>query len=93
MVQLSEKQKLEIKKNNQESMDDVLKIWEEIDRLKQAMEVSIDKYPYETPLFLYNQHQNILKSLLNDKMDELKFIEKIIDSQNTKYNSLDYVNS
>ena len=81
------------KKSNKESMGEVLKIWSEVNKIKQAMEVSFEEYPYEMPMHLYHQHQNILKSLLNDKMEELEFIEKMIDAQNTKYKPLDFVNN
>ena len=92
-TQLSEKEIKAIKKSNKESMGDVLKIWDEVSKIKQAMEVSFEEYPYEMPRLLYHQHQNILKSLLNDKMEELEFIEKMIDAQNTKYKPLDFVNN
>ena len=92
-TELSEKEIKAIKKSNKESMDDVLKIWDEISKIKQAMEVNIEDYPYEMPKLLYYQHQSILKSLLNDKMEELEFIEKMIDAQNTKYKPLDFVNN
>ena len=81
------------KTSNKESMGEVLKIWTEIDKINGALSVSFDEYPYEMPRLLYHQHKNILKSLLNDKMEELEFIEKMIDAQNTKYKPLDFVNN
>lgn len=72
-------------KNNLESMPNVLKIWEEINKIKEAQKVKPKDYPYGLQEEFYNKHQNHLSSLLNNKFKELEFIEKMIDAQNTKY--------
>ena len=72
-------------RHNSESMPNVLKIWEEIRMLQEAQKVEPKSYPYGLQGDFYNKHQNHITSLLNDKFDELDFIEKMIDAQNTKY--------
>ena len=84
-------EKLE-RKSNKESMTDVIKIWKKIDKIKEAMKVGPELYPYGLSQYFYNKHQNYLKLLLQEEMDKLSFIEKMIDAQNTKYKPLDFIN-
>ena len=81
---LSKKEKLRVKSNS-ESMHDVIKIWGEIRLIQNAQKVEFKDYPYGLTIEFYNKHQSHISSLLNDKFEELDFIEKMIDAQNTKY--------
>ena len=80
------------KKSNKESMTDVIKIWKKVGKIKEAMKVGPESYPYGLSQDFYNKHQNYLKLLLQEEMDKLSFIEKMIDAQNTKYKPLDFIN-
>lgn len=81
---LSKKEQLKIKTNS-ESMPDVMKIWDEIKLIQDAQKVKFKDYPYGLTQEFYNKHQNHLSSLLIEKFEQLDFIEKMIDAQNTKY--------
>lgn len=81
---LSKKEKLRVKSNS-ESMHDVIEIWAEINKIRKAQKVEFKDYPYGLTREFYNKHQSHISSLLNDKFEELDFIEKMIDAQNTKY--------
>ena len=81
---LSKDEKLRVKSNS-ESMPDVMKIWNEIRLIQNAQKVEFKDYPYGLSLDFYNKHQNHIASLLSEKFEELDFIEKMIDAQNTKY--------
>lgn len=81
---LSREEKLKIKSNS-ESMPDVMKIWDEIKLIQDAQKVEFKHYPYGLTQDFYNKHQNHLSSLLIEKFEQLDFIEKMIDAQNTKY--------
>jgi hypothetical protein len=83
-TKLSKKEKLRVKSNS-ESMHDVIEIWAEINKIKKAQKVEFKDYPYGLSLDFYNKHQNHIASLLSEKFEELDFIEKMIDAQNTKY--------
>jgi hypothetical protein len=72
-------------KSNSESMPDVIKIWNEIKLIQDAQKVEFKDYPYGLTIDFYNRHQNHLSSLLIEKFEQLDFIEKMIDAQNTKY--------
>ena len=57
------------------------------------MKVTPESYHYGLRKEFYNKHQNYLKLLLQEEMDKLSFIEKMIDAQNTKYKPLDFINN
>ena len=81
---LSKNDKLRAKSNS-ESMSDVMRIWDEIKLIQKAQSVEFKDYPYGLSLDFYNKHQIHIASLLSEKFEELDFIEKMIDAQNTKY--------
>ena len=89
---MNQKDKLN-KKFNKESMTDVIKIWKKVDEIKKAMKATPESYPYGLRKEFYNKHQSYLKLLLQEEMDKLSFIEKMIDAQNTKYKPLDFINN
>lgn len=81
---LSKEEKLRLKSNS-ESMSDVMKIWNEIKLIQDAQKVEFKDYPYGLTIDFYNKHQNYLSLLLTEYFEQLEFIEKMIDAQNTKY--------
>lgn len=77
-----------LRKNDLECMATVKSIWIEISHIQNGLTKKHEEYPYGLSLDFYNKHQSFLQSLLNDKMEELEFMEKMIDAENTKYKSL-----
>jgi len=70
-----------------ESMPQVVKLWQEVNELKKELSKTYEDMPMSMDLNTFNRNQNYNKMLLDDKMEFIEFLEHITDVQGITYKS------